>query len=171
MKINTEQENELLEALEGIRTVLEAKRNGDDMRLTIDIQQDIEKVLQQVKLTYPTVKYPISLINGGCGSCFSNFISDMIPVYDRLKKQQANEIEGLNNQLVVDSTNATDDNKELEHITNPFNPEGYDDNEADNPNIELTQDPKTGLFKASNIEPKQEATKAPVKKAGRKPKR
>ena len=159
MNINTEQEKELLVRFEMIEGALEAKRNADDMRLTIDIQQDIEKVLEQVKVTYPTVKYPISLIHGGCGSCFSNFLGDMLPVYDRLKSQELNNIEikdtstqiypiinvemDLEGMKEEPEVGSVEYNAKNVNEVNPFNPIGHDD---------------------------VEEPKAPVKKAGRKAK-
>lgn len=93
---NTEQENELLKRLNEIEDVILAVRYPKEYEscLTNDKQLKIEEVLKQVKVTYPTVKYPETLYPACCGgSPVKSFITDMIPVYDRLSSQAENEVD------------------------------------------------------------------------------
>ncbi|WP_313511613.1 hypothetical protein [Sphingobacterium sp.] len=103
---NTDNENILLERLEKIADLLETKREGKDYRLPISVQQNIESVLEQIKITYPLVSFPETLLYSGCSSCDS-FIHDLIPVYDRLKSQVNDE------EIELGSMGETEEPKEV----------------------------------------------------------
>ena len=92
-----------------------------------------------------------------CRTC-GGVIKEALTIINNWKNREVEALIELNNQLVEDVQNATEEkvdavieqyNSDLEHITNPFNPSGYDSTAIDNPNVVWNQDEKTGLFKAT----------------------
>lgn len=89
----TIQEREVLEEINKIEGVLTTFKNGGDLMVNIATQQQLNVILEKLKIAYPTVKYPMRI--DSCSGCIRNFLSDLLPVFDRLTKQekQINQIE------------------------------------------------------------------------------
>lgn len=120
----TIQEKEVLEEIKKIEGVLNIFKNGGDLMINIATQQQLNVILEKLKVAYPSVKYPSRV--DSCSGCIRNFLSDLLPVFDRLSKQekQAKEIEMVGEMFdIVD--NASDEELNINTV-NPFNPIGYD---------------------------------------------
>jgi len=110
----TVQEREVLEEINKIEGVLTTFKNGGDLMINITTQQQLNVILEKLKVAYPTVKYPLKI--DSCSGCIRNFLSDLLPVFYRLTKQekQINQIEMVGQMLDIienateeDLTNAT----------------------------------------------------------------
>lgn len=82
----TVQEREVLEEINKIEGVLKIFKNGGDLMINVATQQQLNVILGKLKVAYPTVKYPMRI--DSCSGCIRNFLSDLLPVFDRLSKQE-----------------------------------------------------------------------------------
>lgn len=118
MNKNTIEEKELLESLFVIEQLLEDKRNNVHRFTTQEDRTNLERVLEKAREAYPHVREFYKSLDC-CKERFLDFLSDMIPVFDRLKSQEESEVEALNNQLLVDSANATEET--VDAVINQYN--------------------------------------------------
>ncbi|GEM_PF-760062 len=110
----TIQEREVLEEINKIEGVLTTFKNGGDLMINIATQQQLNVILEKLKIAYPTVKYPLKI--DSCSGCIRNFLGDLLPVFDRLNKQekQLNQIEMVGGMFEI-IENATEE--ELSNAT------------------------------------------------------
>ncbi|WP_159729241.1 hypothetical protein [Sphingobacterium sp. 18053] len=104
----TIQEREVLNEIYKIQGVLTTFKDGGDLMINIATQQQLNVILGKLKEAYPTVKYPLKI--DSCSGCIRNFLSDLLPVFDRLNKQekQLNQIEMVGGMFEI-IENATDE--------------------------------------------------------------
>lgn len=138
-------EQELLNELNKVNELIEKVKVTRDIIVKAHEIQQLMVIHGKLKEVYPSVHFTNP--NGGCGSCVWDFLQQIIPIYDRLNNS-AKPIE------------------EVENIVNPFNPEGYDDNQTDNPNVEFQLEEKSGLYKAVMKNEDTIITEAPKPKRG-----
>lgn len=82
----TIQETEVLNEIYKIEELLNVFKSGGDLLINIATQQQLNVILSKLKEAYPTVKYPLKI--DSCSGCIRNFLSDLLPVFDRLSKQE-----------------------------------------------------------------------------------
>ncbi len=90
----TEQEIEVLEEIKKIEEVLKIFKDGGDLIVNIGTQQQMNVILGKLKEAYPTVKYPLKI--DSCAGCIRNFLSDLIPVFARLSRNEKTEVNEVN---------------------------------------------------------------------------
>ena len=107
----TAQEKEVLNEIKKIEEVLTTFKNGGDLMINIATQQQLNVILGKLKEAYPSVKYPLRI--DSCSGCIRNFLGDLLPVFERLKKynQKIDVVE----QIFDIIENATDE--ELSNVT------------------------------------------------------
>ncbi|MDF2948023.1 MAG: hypothetical protein K0R07_33 [Sedimentibacter sp.] len=104
----TIQEREVLNEIKKIEGVLTTFKNGGDLMVNITTQQQLNVILGKLKEAYPSVKYPLKI--DSCSGCIRNFLGDLLPVFDRLNKQekQLNQIEMVGGMFEI-IENATEE--------------------------------------------------------------
>lgn len=90
----TEQEIEVLKEIKKIEEVLKIFKDGGDLIINIATQQQLNVILNKLKIAYPTVKYPLKI--DSCAGCIRNFLGDLLPVFARLSKQEKTEVNDVN---------------------------------------------------------------------------
>ncbi|WP_313268711.1 hypothetical protein [Sphingobacterium sp.] len=90
----TEQEKEVLEEIKKIEKILTIFKDGGDLIINIATQQQLNVILEKLKIAYPTVKYPLRI--DSCAGCIRNFLGDLLPVFARLSKQEKTEVNDVN---------------------------------------------------------------------------
>lgn len=96
----TEQEEEVLKEIKKVEEVLTIFKDGGDLIINIATQQQLNVILEKLKIAYPSVKYPQRI--DSCAGCIRNFLSDLLPVFARLSKQEKTEVNEVNPFEVVD---------------------------------------------------------------------
>lgn len=90
----TGQEIEVLEEIKKIEEVLKTFEKGGDLIVNIATQQQLNVILEKLKVAYPTVKYPLRI--DSCAGCIRNFLGDLLPVFARLSKQEKTTVNEVN---------------------------------------------------------------------------
>ena len=124
MNKNTQEERELLSELMVLTELIKGVEKGTRTNVTAEENGQLNVILQKIRQTYPTVKFPLNL-NNSCGTCLKDFIDSLIPVYNRLYMQALEaELNEPEPDVVIGSVeyNASNVNE-----VNPFNPIGHDD--------------------------------------------
>ena len=129
--------NEIFEAIDQLQYVQDKHAKSGVYQFA---NQDDIKLLEKV-YNHITKRQYIKF-NAGCSSC----IKESFLILQNWSKRELKKMEAIQ-----------------EEITNPFNPEGYDDNQVDNANVEFELEEKSGLYKAKLIEevPAPEAKEEP----------
>lgn len=96
----TEQEQEVLNEIKKIEEVLKTFKDGGDLIINVATQQQLNVILNKLKEAYPSVKYPLKI--DSCSGCIRTFLSDLLPVFARLSKQEKTEVNEVNAFEVVD---------------------------------------------------------------------
>lgn len=114
-----QEEKEVYQEIKKIEEVLTIFKSGGDLMINITTQQQLNVILGKLKEAYPSVKYPLRI--DSCSGCIRNFLSDLLPVFERLKKynQEIDVVE----QIFDIVENATDEelrNVTLEEVKEPI---------------------------------------------------
>lgn len=114
----TDQEKELLEEIKKIEKVLEIFKDGGDLIINIATQQQLNQILEKLKIAYPTVKHPQRI--DSCAGCIRNFLGDLLPVFARLSKQEVTIVNEVNpfNPIGSDTDIKIEDVPEQKKVTN-----------------------------------------------------
>ena len=110
---------ELYQEIKKIEEVLTIFKSGGDLMVNIATQQQLNVILGKLKEAYPTVKYPLKI--DSCSGCIRNFLGDLLPVFDRLKKY--NQESDIVEQIFDIVENVTDEeltNATLEEVKKPI---------------------------------------------------
>jgi len=129
MNRNTQEERELLSEMMVLTDLIKGVEKGTRTNVTAEENGQLNIILQKIRETYPTVKFPINL-NNSCGTCVKDFIDSLIPVYNRLYMQQLEaelSVVEPEPEIVIGSVEY---NKNNVNEVNPFNPIGHDDEEV-----------------------------------------
>ncbi|WP_286732800.1 MULTISPECIES: hypothetical protein [Sphingobacterium] len=114
----TVQEREVLEEMNKIKGVLMTFKNGGDLMVNIATQQQLNVILGKLKIAYPSVKYPLKI--DSCAGCIRNFLSDLLPVFDRLSKQEKQiEMVGEMFEIIENATEEELKNATKEEVPEP----------------------------------------------------
>ncbi|WP_286774997.1 MULTISPECIES: hypothetical protein [Sphingobacterium] len=114
----TEQEVEVLNEIKKIEEVLKTFKDGGDLIVNIATQQQLNVILEKLKIAYPSVKYPQRI--DSCAGCIRNFLGDLLPVFARLSKQEKTTVNEVNpfNPIGSDTDIKVEDVPEPKKVTN-----------------------------------------------------
>lgn len=114
-------EQEVLKEIKKIEEVLKIFEKGGDLIINIATQQQLNIILGNLKIAYPSVKYPSKI--DSCAGCIRNFLGDLLPVFARLSKQEKTTVNEVNpfNPIGSDTDIKVDDVPEPKKVTNNNN--------------------------------------------------